>query len=165
MARSRRNYSETIGKDYDSRWIPMRPLLDRSSPSITDKLTTPLPIPINWCSTEGFRTRGRTRTLYELYLKVAAGTEPEVKAGRAAAGHQALPGHGNGPATQVGDYRNADNWTINYECGDQSREDTWQDGGGRVPEFRAEVPMPPSTSETVRLITFGGRPERDRGYL
>lgn len=60
---------------------------------------------------------------------------------------------GNGPATQVVDYKDdKDNWTINYENVVIKQED-----GKTVVVFpgSAEVPMPPSTHQSrCRLITL-----------
>ena len=66
---------------------------------------------------EGIQDAGTNQNLYELYQKVAAGTEPKSKlAGLLRDSIKLYQDTGNGPATQVVDYKDdKDNWTINYE--------------------------------------------------
>ena len=100
------NYSETVGK------ITIH-TLDPNAPTVT-----PLPnTDVRLVFSEGIQDAGTNQNLYELYQKVAAGTEPKSKlAGLLRDSIKLYQDTGNGPATQVGDYHDTpDNWTINYE--------------------------------------------------
>lgn len=113
------NYSETVGK------ITIH-TLDPNAPTVTQEFTkyngtdstTPLPnTDVRLVFSEGIQDAGTNQNLYELYQKVAAGTEPKSKlAGLLRDSIKLYQDTGNGPATQVGDYHDTpDNWTINYE--------------------------------------------------
>ena len=113
------NYSETVGK------ITIH-TLDPNAPTVTQEFTkyngtdstTPLPnTDVRLVFSEGIQDAGTNQNLYELYQKVAAGTEPKSKlAGLLRDSIKLYQDTGNGPATQVVDYKDdKDNWTINYE--------------------------------------------------
>ena len=113
------NYSETVGK------ITIH-TLDPNAPTVTQEFTkyngtdstTPLPnTDVRLVFSEGIQDAGTNQNLYELYQKVAAATEPKSKlAGLLRDSIKLYQDTGNGPATQVVDYKDdKDNWTINYE--------------------------------------------------
>ncbi len=105
-----------------------------------------------WCSARGFRTRGRTRNLYELYQKVAAGTEPKSKlAGLLRDSIKLYQDTGNGPPLRCGITRmTRDNWTIAITENVVIKQ---EDGKTVVcSRVRAEVPMPPSTPERCDIL-------------
>ena len=100
--------------------------LDPNAPTVTQEFTkyngtdstTPLPnTDVRLVFSEGIQDAGTNQNLYELYQKVAAGTEPKSKlAGLLRDSIKLYQDTGNGPATQVVDYKDdKDNWTINYE--------------------------------------------------
>ena len=113
------NYSETVGKITIHTLDPNAPTvtLDFTKYNGTDS-TTPLPnTDVRLVFSEGIQDAGTNQNLYELYQKVAAGTEPKSKlAGLLRDSIKLYQDTGNGPATQVVDYKDdKDNWTINYE--------------------------------------------------
>ena len=148
------NYSETVGK------ITIH-TLDPNEPTVTQEFTkyngtdttTPLPnTDVRLVFSEGIQDAGTNQNLYELYQKVAAGTEPKSKLAVLLRDSIKLyQDTGNGPATQVVDYKDdKDNWTINYEnvvIKQEERQD-----GGRVPGFGRKCRCRPQPPERRDLL-------------